>query len=102
MNQASALLLLDQSDQAFVKAQLAVTEFDKRNQPLEEEPELFHTLAQCARMANHTEIATTASRRSMIALLRQADWIADVNLRQTYLLNHPLHSAILSIQDSPA
>jgi DNA-binding SARP family transcriptional activator len=98
MRQSQALLLLSEIECALEGAQRAVAEFEERGQVLEEEPELFYTLAQCAQTANDAQVAATAYARAREALLRQADLVVDADQRQQFLDSRSLHHAILATQ----
>ena len=98
MRQSQALLLLSEVERALEGVQRAVAEFEERGQVLEEEPELFYTLAQCAQATNDTQVAATARARAREALLRQADWIVDADQRQRFLDSRSLYYVILAIQ----
>lgn len=91
MRQAQAFCLLDEKNKALDFARQAVSEFEQRAQLLEEEPELFYILAQCALPAKKN----VSIGRARSALLRQVNWIENSELRQGFLSNHSLHRALL-------
>ncbi len=94
MRVAQASLLLKQATQAFGWARKAVSAFEQRDQPLEEEAELYYTYAKSAEMVGHQELAAATLQHARTALLRQADLITDTHLRTSFLKNHFLSAAI--------
>jgi len=89
MRRAQACLRLRQVEPAYDDAQLALSTFRERAQPLEERPELFFTLARSAQFANKGTAAEEAHQRAHAALQEIADAIVEAEWRRNFLDQQP-------------
>jgi DNA-binding SARP family transcriptional activator len=89
LRRAQALLHLRQFEAAYEEAQNALGLFQEREQPLEERPELFMILAECAHHVAATAIAAEAHRQAHTALQEIAEAVVEAEWRADYLHSQP-------------
>ena len=89
---AQAQLVAGNIPVALRHAQSSVDQFEKWRQPLEEEAELYWTLAQCAQAIQDETLANYAHQRAQQTLLTLANHIRDPQLSQAFLEYHPLQN----------
>ncbi|MDW8328193.1 MAG: BTAD domain-containing putative transcriptional regulator, partial [Anaerolineales bacterium] len=101
LRRAQALLRLLQFEAAYETAQAALRLFREREQPLEERPELFFTLAECAHRVAATAVSAEAHRQAHTALQEIADGIVEAEWRAGFLRSWPTCTLCCAEQARP-